>query len=67
MKSLKCASLDGIDAVSIDVESTFTKGLPNFCIGGMANTAIQESKDSVNLQRYLYKFKLNYTIPHKGV
>jgi len=25
MKSIKCASLDGIDAVSIDVESTFTK------------------------------------------
>ena len=48
MKSIKCASLDGIDAVSIDVESTFTKGLPNFSIGGMANTAILESKDSVN-------------------
>ena len=27
MKSLKCASIDGIDAVSIDVESTFTKCL----------------------------------------
>ena len=48
MKSLKCASIDGIDAVSIDVESTFTKGLPSFSIVGMANTAIQESKDSVN-------------------
>ncbi len=48
MKSLKSASLDGIDAVSIDVESTFTKGLPSFSIVGMANTAIQESKERVN-------------------
>jgi len=48
MKSLKCASLDGIDAVSIDVESTFTKGLPSFSIVGLASTAIQEAKERVN-------------------
>ena len=57
MKSLKCASLDGIDAVSIDVESTFTKGLPNFCIGGMANTAIQESKDRIKSALLTNEFK----------
>ena len=57
MKSLKCASLDGIDAVSIDVESTFTKGLPNFSIGGMANTAIQESKDRIKSALLTNEFK----------
>jgi len=57
MKSLKCASIDGIDAVSIDVESTFTKGLPNFCIGGMANTAIQESKDRIKSALLTNEFK----------
>ncbi|MEA3554724.1 MAG: YifB family Mg chelatase-like AAA ATPase [Campylobacterota bacterium] len=57
MKSLKCASIDGIDAVSIDVESTFTKGLPSFSIVGMANTAIQESKDRIKSALLTNEFK----------
>ena len=57
MKSLKCASIDGIDAVSIDVESTFTKGLPSFSIVGMANTAIQESKDRIKSALLTNDFK----------
>ncbi|MEA3513440.1 MAG: YifB family Mg chelatase-like AAA ATPase [Campylobacterota bacterium] len=57
MKSLKSASLDGIDAVSIDVESTFTKGLPSFSIVGMANTAIQESKDRIKSALLTNDFK----------
>jgi len=57
MKSIKCASLDGIDAVSIEVESTFTKGLPNFSIGGMANTAILESKDRIKSALLTNEFK----------
>jgi len=57
MKSIKCASLDGIDAVSIDVESTFTKGLPSFSIGGMANTAILESKDRIKSALLTNEFK----------
>jgi len=47
MKSLKSASLDGIEALSVDVESSFTKGLPSFSIVGMANIAIQESKERI--------------------
>jgi magnesium chelatase family protein len=47
MKILKSASLDTIDAISIDVESTFTKGLPTFTIVGMISTSISESKDRV--------------------
>ena len=57
MKSLKCASIDGIDAVSIDVESTFTKGLPSFSIVGMANAAIQESKDRIKSALLTNDFK----------
>jgi magnesium chelatase family protein len=54
---LKCASLDGIEAVSIAVESTFTKGLPSFSIGGMANTAILESKDRIKSALLTNEFK----------
>ena len=57
MKSLKCASLDGLEAVSIDVESTFTKGLPSFSIVGMANTAIQESKERIKSALLTNDFK----------
>ena len=57
MKSIKCASIDGIDAISIDVESTFTKGLPSFSIGGMANTAILESKDRIKSALLTNEFK----------
>jgi magnesium chelatase family protein len=57
MKLLKSASLDGIDAVSIDVESTFTSGLPNFSIVGMANTAIQESKERIKSALLTNNFK----------
>jgi len=57
MKTLQCASLDGLDAVSIDVESTFTKGLPNFNIVGMANTAIQESKERIKSALLTNDFK----------
>ncbi len=57
MKSLKSASLSGIDALSIDVESSFTKGLPSFSIVGMANTAIQESKERIKSALLTNNFK----------
>jgi magnesium chelatase family protein len=47
MKIIKSASLDTLDAISIDVESTFTKGLPTFTIVGMISASISESKDRV--------------------
>ena len=40
MKIIKSASLDTLDAISIDVESTFTKGMPTFTIVGMISTSI---------------------------
>jgi magnesium chelatase family protein len=58
MKQLKCASIDGFEAISVDVESTFCKGLPSFSIVGLGNTAIQESKDRIKsaLLTNEYKF-----------
>ncbi|MBD3809478.1 MAG: YifB family Mg chelatase-like AAA ATPase, partial [Sulfuricurvum sp.] len=47
MKQLLCATFEGIDAKSVEVQFTATKGLPAFSIVGMANTAITESKERV--------------------
>lgn len=47
MKHLLCATFEGIDAKSVEVQFTATKGLPAFTIVGMANTAIAESKERV--------------------
>jgi magnesium chelatase family protein len=57
MKILKSASLDTIDAICIDVESTFTKGLPTFTIVGMISTSISESKDRVKSALLINGFK----------
>ena len=57
MKTLKCASLDGINAVSINVESTFTKGLPSFSIVGLASASIQESKERIKSALLTNDFK----------
>lgn len=47
MKSLKCATYEGLDAKLVHVESTLTKGLPSFSIVGMVSTAISEAKERV--------------------
>ncbi len=47
MKTVHCATYEGLDARVVDVESTLTKGLPSFSIVGMASTAITESKERV--------------------
>lgn len=57
MKQLKCASINGFEAISVDVESTFTKGLPSFSIVGLANTAIQESKDRIKSALLFNEYK----------
>lgn len=38
MKIIKSATLDSIEATIIDVEATFTKGMPSFTIVGMVIT-----------------------------
>lgn len=47
MKSVKCATYEGLDAKLVHVESTLTKGLPSFSIVGMVSTAISEAKERV--------------------
>ena len=57
MSKLLCASLDGFDAITVDIESTFTKGLPSFSIVGLGNNAIQESKDRIKSALLINEFK----------
>ena len=57
MSNLKCASIDGIDATEVDIESTFTKGLPSFSIVGLASTSIQESKERIKSSLLTNDFK----------
>ncbi len=47
MKTINCATYEGLDAKLVHVESTLTKGLPSFCVVGMASTSITESKERV--------------------
>jgi len=42
---LTCATLEGVNARIIEVEATFTKGLPGFAIVGLVSSDIQESKE----------------------
>jgi len=44
---LSCATLEGVDAKVIEVEATFTKGLPGFSVVGLASSDIQEAKERV--------------------
>ena len=48
MKTIKSATIQNLEAISVEVEATFTNGLPSFTIVGLASSNIQESKDSVN-------------------
>ncbi len=58
MKIIKSATINEIDAKEVNVESTFTKGLPSFTIVGLVSSAITESKDRVKsaLLTNEYKF-----------
>ena len=44
---LLCATLEGVQAKVIDVEATFTKGLPGFAVVGLASSDIQEARERV--------------------
>lgn len=47
LTSLTSATLDANRAESVHVEASFTKGLPNFSIVGLASESIKESKERV--------------------
>ncbi len=42
-----CATLEGVNAQVVEVEATFTKGLPGFTVVGLASSDIQEAKERV--------------------
>ncbi len=44
---LLCATLEGVNAQVVEVEATFTKGLPGFAVVGLASSDIQEAKERV--------------------
>jgi len=45
VNSLFSATLDGINAKTIEVEATLTKGLPSFSIVGLVSSDIQEARE----------------------
>ncbi len=47
VNSMLCASLEGVQAKAVEVEATFTKGLPGFSVVGLASSDIQEAKERV--------------------
>jgi len=57
MKIFKSASIENLEAINIDVESTFTKGLPSFTIVGLVSASISESKDRVKSALLTNDFK----------
>jgi magnesium chelatase family protein len=57
MKTIKSASLDSIESIAVNVESSFTKGLPSFTIVGLISTSIQESKDRVKSALLMNDYK----------
>ena len=57
MKSVKCATYEGIEAKVVDVESTLTKGLPSFSVIGMTSISINESKERVKSALLSNEFK----------
>jgi magnesium chelatase family protein len=44
---LLCATLEGVNAQVVEVEATFTRGLPGFSVVGLASSDIQEAKERV--------------------
>jgi magnesium chelatase family protein len=47
INTLSCATLEGVVARRIEVEATFTKGLPGFSVVGLAGSDIQEARERV--------------------
>lgn len=56
MRIIKSAVQDLIDATVVEVEASFTKGMPSFTIVGMVNTSIT-SKDRVKSALLINNFK----------
>ncbi|WP_457596917.1 magnesium chelatase domain-containing protein [Hydrogenimonas sp.] len=58
---LRSATLEGLDARPVEVETAFTKGLPGFQIVGLGSAAIQESRERVKNQSSLNTIEVHLT------
>jgi len=56
MKKVYSGSLEGINAKTVSVETSFSKGLPSFSIVGLGNASIQESKERIKSALYANDF-----------
>ncbi len=43
---LTCATLEGVNAQVIEVEATFTKGLPGFAVVGLASVIYKRQREN---------------------
>ncbi len=61
LSKLISASVEGIDGLLVDVEVDVSKGLPNFCLVGLPDKAVDESKERVRstLKHCGYQFPLS--------
>ncbi len=57
VNSLFSATLDGINAKTIEVEATLTKGLPSFSIVGLVSSDIQEARERTKSALLTNSFK----------
>jgi magnesium chelatase family protein len=57
MKKILSASIESQDIISVNVEASFTKGMPSFTIVGIVSTSINESKDRVKSALLLNEYK----------
>lgn len=57
MKLVKSGTINEVEVSEVNVEATFTKGLPSFTIIGMISTVISESKDRVKSALLTNEFK----------
>ena len=57
MKTVLCATYEGMDAKVVEVESTLTKGLPSFSVVGMVSASISEAKERVKSALLSNEFK----------
>lgn len=48
VNKMYCATQDGLDSKVVEVEATFTRGLPAFNITGLASSSIKESQHRVS-------------------
>jgi len=47
LKRLLCATLEGLEAKVVEVETSFVRAIPSFNIVGLASSSIQEAKERV--------------------